>query len=99
MPARRITLEGKIDYGTSEGNDDTNTGGHMPTVGDGSDIFVTATPEGIRIAVEEPQYVGVFAANGALIFNGWVDNAVDVALVNRSVYVVVGENVSVKVIY
>ena len=99
MPARRITLEGKIDYGTSEGNDDTNTGGHMPTVGDGSDIFVTATPEGINIAVEEPQYVGVFAANGALIFNGWVENAADVAIVNRGVYVVVGENNSVKVIY
>ncbi len=95
-----ISRTGKINYRTNgEGNDDTNTGGHMPTVGDGSDIFVTATPEGIRIAVEEPQYVGVFAANGALLFNGWVDNAVDVALVNRSVYVVVGENNSVKVIY
>ena len=92
---------GKINYATTGDNneDDVETGGHMPTVGDGSDIFVTATAEGIRVAVEEPQYVGVFAANGALIFNGWVENSVNVALMNKGVYVVVGENVSVKVIY
>ena len=98
---KSISRMGKINYATTGDNneDDVETGGHMPTVGDGSDIFVTATAEGIRVAVEEPQYVGVFAANGALIFNGWVENSVNVALMNKGVYVVVGENVSVKVIY
>jgi hypothetical protein len=71
----------------------------VPTIGGGSDIFVTSTVEGINIAVSEPQYVGVFAANGTLLFNGWVENSVNVALMNKGVYVVVGENVSVKVIY
>ena len=96
-----ISRMGKIKYSTGNNNgDDTPTGGeHVPTVGDGSDIFVTSVAEGINIAVSEPQYVGVFSATGALLYNGWVETAVDVNLVSNGVYVVVGENNSVKVIY
>ncbi|MBR4154688.1 MAG: hypothetical protein IKT96_05000, partial [Paludibacteraceae bacterium] len=64
-----------------------------------SDIFVTSVADGINIAVSEPQYVGVFSANGALLYNGWVETAVNVNLVSNGVYVVVGENNSVKVVY
>jgi hypothetical protein len=71
----------------------------MPTIADASDIFVLSTYEGINIAVSEPQNVSVYTANGALLFNGWVEKSVNVALMNKGVYVVVGENVSVKVIY
>jgi hypothetical protein len=97
-----ISYTGKIKYRetTEEPGEDLGTGDeHVPTIGDSSDIFDTSTFEGINIAVAEPQYVGVFAANGTLLFNGWVENSVNVALVNKGVYVVVGENVSVKVIY
>ena len=96
-----ISRTGQIKYRpTSEGGgDDLGTGGHVPTINGGSDIFVTSIADGINIAVAEPQYVGVFAANGTLLFNGWVENSVNVALMNKGVYVVVGENVSVKVIY
>ena len=97
-----ISYTGKIKYRetTEEPGEDLGTGDeHVPTIGDSSDIFVTSTFEGINIAVAEPQYVGVFAANGTLLFNGWVEKSVNVALMNKGVYVVVGENVSVKVIY
>jgi hypothetical protein len=97
-----IFFTGKIKYRptSEEPGEDLGTGDeHVPTIGDGSDIFVTSTFEGINIAVAEPQYVGVFAANGTLLFNGWVEKSVNVALMNKGVYVVVGENVSVKVIY
>lgn len=96
-----ISRMGKIKYSTGDNNgDDTPTGGeHVPTVGGGSDIFVTSVAEGINIAVSEPQYVGVFSATGALLYSGWVETSVDVNLVVNGVYVVVGENNSVKVIY
>ncbi|MBR5823900.1 MAG: hypothetical protein IKY67_07130 [Paludibacteraceae bacterium] len=96
-----ISRMGKINYRTGDSNgDDTPTGGeHVPTVGGGSDIFVTSVADGINIAVSEPQYVGVFSANGALLYNGWVETAVNVNLVSNGVYVVVGENNSVKVVY
>ena len=100
---RSISYSGKINYEATDeggnGGDDLGTDNHVPTINGGSDIFVTSTFEGINIAVAEPQYVGVFAANGTLLFNGWVENSVNVALMNKGVYVVVGENVSVKVIY
>ena len=100
---RSISYSGKINYEAisddNEGGDDLGTDNHVPTINGGSDIFVTSIADGINIAVAEPQYVGVFAANGALLFNGWVENSVNVALVNRGMYVVVGESISVKVIY
>ena len=98
---KSITRMGKINYASSaDDNGGTPTGGeHVPTVGGGSDIFVTSVAEGINIAVSEPQYVGVFSATGALLYNGWVETSVDVNLVVNGVYVVVGENESVKIIY
>lgn len=99
--AYSISRTGQIKYRPTSGGggDDLGTGGHVPTINGGSDIFVTSIAEGINIAVAEPQYVGVFAANGTLLFNGWVEKSVNVPLMNKGVYVVVGENVSVKVIY
>ena len=97
--ALSISRMGRIKYGSSGNNDDTPTGGHVPTIADGSDIFVMGTATGINIAVSEPQYVGVFSATGQLIYSGWVDTSVDVNLVVDGVYVVVGENESMKVIY
>jgi hypothetical protein len=96
-----ISRMGRIKYRQSSGNnnDDTPTGGHVPTIADGSDIFVMGTAAGINIAVSDPQYVGVFSATGQLIYSGWVETSVDVNLVANGVYVVVGENESMKVIY
>ena len=96
-----ISYMGKINYRpTSEDNeDDVETGGHVPTINGGSDIFVTSITEGINIAVSEPQAVGVFSATGQLIYSGWVETSVDVNLVVDGVYVVVGENNSVKILY
>lgn len=101
MPARRISYMGKIDYGEDSGNDGgiTTDEDHVPTINGGSDIFVTSVAEGINIAVSEPQAVGVFSATGQLIYSGWVETSVDVNLVVDGVYVVVGENNSVKIIY
>ena len=101
-PVLSISRMGQIKYRPSSGNnnDDTQTGGeHVPTINGGSDLFVTSIAEGINIAVGEPQYVGVFSATGQLIYNGWVETSVDVELVVDGVYVVVGENTSLKVLY
>ena len=101
-PVLSISRMGQIKYRPSSGdnNDDTQTGGeHVPTINGGSDLFVTSVAEGINIAVGEPQYVGVFSATGQLIYSGWVETSVDVELVVDGVYVVVGENTSLKVLY
>ena len=99
--ALSISRMGRIKYGSGSGNnnDDTPTGGYVPTISGGSDIFVMGTAAGINIAVSDPQYVGVFSATGQLIYSGWVETSVDVNLVVDGVYVVVGENESMKVIY
>ena len=96
-----ISRMGKINYGAGADNNGgtTTEDKHVPTVGGDSDIFVTSVADGINIAVSEAQYVGVFSANGALLYNGWVETAVNVNLVSNGVYVVVGENNSVKVVY
>ena len=96
-----ISRMGKIKYRSGDDNNGgTTTGGeHVPTINGGSDLFVTSRAEGINIAVSEPQAVGVFSATGALLYSGWVETSVDVNLVVNGVYVVVGENESVKIIY
>lgn len=97
-----ISRMGKIKYRpTSEDNDDdvTTGGDHVPTINGGSDIFVTSVAEGINIAVSEPQAVGVFSATGQLIYSGWVETSVDVNLATNGVYVIVGENETVKAIF
>jgi hypothetical protein len=97
----RILRTGEIIYKSGDDNndDDVETGGHVPTINGGSDIFVTSVAEGINIAVSEPQAVGVFSATGQLIYSGWVETSVDVNLVVDGVYVVVGENNTVKILY
>ncbi len=97
MPARRITRTGQIIYGTS-GNG-TTTGGNMPTVGGGNDLFVTSIAGGINIAVAAPQYVRVLSSTGALLFSGMVQTSVDVTLPANGVYVIAGENEVQKILY
>lgn len=98
---KRIARDGRIIYRSDDNSDDGGiiTDNHVPTINGGSDLFVTSVAEGINIAVGEPQYVGVFSATGQLIYNGWVETSVDVDLVVDGVYVVVGENESVKILY
>ena len=97
MPARGVTTSGQIIY---DNNDDgTMTGGNIPTVGGGNDLFITATVAGINIAVAEPQHVRVMSATGAIIFSGMVQTAVDVALPTTGVYVITGENEVHKILH
>ena len=95
MPARSIGRTGKITYD----NDGTTTGGNIPTVGGGNDLFITSTATGINIAVAQPQQVRVMSATGAIIFSGMVQTAVDVTLPTTGVYVVAGENEVHKILY
>jgi hypothetical protein len=93
MPAKAISRSGQIIYDNSnDSGDGTTTGGHIPTVGGGNDLFITATVAGINIAVAAPQYVRVLSASGAVLFSGMVNDNVDVAIYTTGVYVVVGEN-------
>ena len=95
MPARSIGRTGKITYD----NDGTTTGGNIPTVGGGNDLFITSTMEGINIAVAQPQQVRVMSATGAIIFSGMVQTAVDVLLPTTGVYVITGENEVHKILH
>lgn len=93
----RITRNGEVIYDTN--GDGTVTGGHIPTVGGGNDLFITATVAGINIAVAEPQQVRVMSATGAIIYSGMVQSAVDVALPATGVYVITGENEVHKILH
>ena len=100
MPARSVNLTGKINYDNPNGSGDgTTTGGHIPTVGGGNDLFITSTVEGINIAVAEPQHVRVLSSTGAVLFSGMVQTAVDVALPTTGVYVITGENEVHKILH
>jgi hypothetical protein len=79
--------------------DGTTTGGNIPTVGGGNDLFITSTATGINIAVAEPQQVRVMSSTGAVIFSGMVQTAVDVLLPTTGVYVITGENEVHKILY
>ena len=96
-PIRRILRTGEIIYDTA-GNG-TTTGGNMPTVGGGNDLFVTSIAGGINIAVAAPQYVRVLSSTGALLFSGMVQTSVDVTLPANGVYVIAGENEVQKILY
>ena len=99
-PARKITRTGKIIYDDNEnGNQGTTTGGNIPTVGGGNDLFITSTVEGINIAVAEPQHVRVLSSTGAVLYSGMVQTAVDVALPTTGVYVITGENEVHKILH
>ena len=95
MPARSIGRTGKITYD----NDGTTTGGNIPTVGGGNDLFITSTATGINVAVAQPQQVRVMSATGAIIYSGMVQTAVDVLLPTAGVYVVAGENEVHKILH
>ena len=99
MPAKGIKRTGEIIYGKDNTTTDVNPGGHIPTVGGGNDLFITATVAGINIAVAEPQQVRVMSATGAIIYSGMVQTAVDVALPATGVYVITGENEVHKILY
>ena len=90
-----LTTSGQLIYD----NDGTTTGGNIPTVGGGNDLFITSTATGINIAVVEPQQVRVMSATGAIIYSGMVQTAVDVLLPTAGVYVVAGENEVHKILH
>ena len=98
MPARSISRTGKINYG--KGNTPSGVqNGNIPTINGGSDIFVTTIANGINIAVAAPQLVRVLSSSGALLFNGWVESSVDVTIPGNGIFVVSGENTSLKVLH
>ena len=99
MPARKISRTGEIIYDVDNNGDGTVTGGHIPTVGGGNDLYITETAEGINIAVAEAQHVRVMSATGAVLYNGMVQTAVDVALPANGVYVIAGENEVHKILF
>ena len=97
MRPRGVTTSGEVIYDTN--GDGTMTGGNIPTVGGGNDLFITATVAGVNIAVAEPQHVRVMSATGAIIYSGMVQTAVDVALPATGVYVITGENEVHKILH
>ena len=100
MPARRITRDGKIIYGDSNsGNQNGTSGGHIPTVGGGNDLFVTSIAGGINVAVAAPQLVRVLSSTGAVIYSGYVTTAVDIQLPTTGIYIVSGENEVQKILF
>ena len=98
-PARRITRTGQIIYDTTGEGNGTITGGNIPTVGGGNDLFITKTTIGINIAVAAPQQVRVISSTGAVLYSGMVQTSVDVAIPTTGVYVVTGENEAQKILY
>lgn len=101
LPARGVRRTGEILYDdpNNGGNGNTSNLGNVPTINGGSDIFVTEIANGINIAVVSPQYVRVLSSAGALLYNGMVETSVDVNLPNNGIYVVAGENNSIKIMY
>jgi hypothetical protein len=104
MPAKKVTREGKIIYGAhggdgGNGEGGVTTGGHVPTVGGGSQLFITAIDGGINIAVAVPQHLRVVTATGVMLFNGYVTDNVDVQLPVNGIYVVQGEQEAQKIFY
>ena len=101
MPARGITRDGRIIYGgdNSNGNQNGTSGGHIPTVGGGNDLFVTSIAGGINVAVAVPQNVRVLSSTGAVIYSGYIQTAVDIKLPTNGIYIVSGENEVQKILF
>ena len=97
--AKGITLEGNIIYDDNNSNQNGTTGGNMPTVGGGNDLFVTSIAGGINVAVAAPQNVRVLSSTGAVIYSGYIQTAVDVKLPTNGIYIVSGENEVQKILY
>lgn len=94
---QRILRTGEIIYETTGSG--TTTGGNMPTIGGGNDLFITETAGGINVAVTAPQQVRVISSTGAVLYSGMVQTSVDVAIPTTGVYVVAGENEVQKILY
>ena len=94
-----INRDGKINYGPTNSGDGNTTGTHMPTVGGGNDLFITAINGGINVAVAAPQHVRVLSATGAVLYSGMVQTAVDVNLPTDGIYIVSGEREVQKILY
>ena len=96
-----IGRDGTIRYGgnNSGSQNGTSGGGHMPTVGGGNDMFITAIEGGINIAVAEPQMVKVMSSTGAVLFAGYITTATDVQLPTHGIYIVSGENEVQKILH
>jgi hypothetical protein len=94
-----INRDGKINYGPTNSGDGNTTGTHMPTVGGGNDLFITAINGGINVAVAAPQHVRVLSATGATIYSGMVQTAVDVNPPTDGFYIVSGEREVQKILY
>ena len=96
-PIKLIARNGRLVY-DSNGNQN-GTSGHIPTVGGGNDMFITAIEGGINIAVAEPQMVKVISSTGAVLFAGYVTTATDVQLPTHGIYIVSGENEVQKILH
>ena len=91
----RILRDGSLRYD----NQNTTTGGKVPTVGGGNDMFITAIEGGINIAVAAPQVVRVLSSTGSVIFAGTITTATDVLLPTSGIYIISGENEVQKILY
>ena len=96
---RGVTTSGQAIFDVDNSGDGTTTDVHRPTIGGGNALFITETANGINIAVAEPQHVRVLSSTGVLLYNGMVQNAVDVTLPTAGVYVVAGENEVQKILF
>ena len=99
LVAKAITRSGQMVYDTTGDGNGTTTGGNIPTVGGGNDLFITKTAGGINVAVAAPQQVRVLSSTGAVLYSGMVQTSVDVAIPTTGVYVVAGENEAQKILY
>ena len=95
--AKSVSRTGAIVY--NKPGDGNTTGTHMPTVGGGNELFITAINGGINVAVAAPQHVRVLSATGATIYSGMVQTAVDIHLPTNGIYIVSGEREVQKILY
>ena len=92
----RILRDGTI---VTDGSSNGTTGGRIPTVGGGNDLFVTSIAGGINVAVAAPQNVRVLSSTGAVIYSGYIQTAVDIKLPTNGIYIVSGENEVQKILF
>jgi hypothetical protein len=102
-PVKLITRNGRVVTNDSadqgNGNQGTTTGGNMPTIGGGHDMFITGIDGGINVAVASPQMVYVANPTGTVLFSGYVQNRVDIPLPITGIYIVKGETEVQKIFY
>ena len=99
---KHITRDGQIvteEDNQGNNNQGTPTGGHVPTVGGSSDMFITGTDNGINIAVASPQMVYVVTTTGAVIYSGYVESDINIPLPISGIYLIKGENEVQKIYY